>query len=182
MATRIELPCEGSEKTQPRTLIGQIKLSGKKELSLHEALDLLQNLPYENKDAIIDDSLDEEVSANYLLKISSSSLASFFSLNKAINPSHDIVIYSDSLGQGHHKEIQICIATHSWRRLRSKLGVVVYKSIRRNKPALLQSFELSPPTKEHGTFYEHQAGGNALAAEKLCSTDIQQNPGAFEQV
>ncbi|GFT44724.1 hypothetical protein TNCV_2845141 [Trichonephila clavipes] len=31
-------------------------------------------------------------------------------------------------------------------------------SIRRNRPALLQSFELSSPTKECGTFYEHRTG------------------------
>ncbi|GFT91475.1 uncharacterized protein TNCV_4286241 [Trichonephila clavipes] len=39
------------------------KVSRKKKLSLQEALDLLQNLPSESSDALIDDSSDEDVPA-----------------------------------------------------------------------------------------------------------------------
>ncbi|GFX30544.1 hypothetical protein TNCV_3461951 [Trichonephila clavipes] len=42
----------------------------KKPPSLQEALDLLQNLPSESNDALTDDSSDEDVPTNYLLKFS----------------------------------------------------------------------------------------------------------------
>ncbi|GFU39809.1 hypothetical protein TNCV_1949881 [Trichonephila clavipes] len=41
-------------------------VSGKKKLSLHEVLDLLQNLPPESSDVPIDDSSDEDL-ANYVM-------------------------------------------------------------------------------------------------------------------
>ncbi|GFS56266.1 hypothetical protein TNCV_2769381 [Trichonephila clavipes] len=44
--------------------------SGKKKLSLQEALDLLQNLPSEINDVHTDDFSDEEVPANNLLEFS----------------------------------------------------------------------------------------------------------------
>ncbi|GFT47650.1 hypothetical protein NPIL_127481, partial [Nephila pilipes] len=48
-------------------------MSGKKKLSLQEALDLLQSFPSESSDALSDDSSDEEVPGNILLKFSSDS-------------------------------------------------------------------------------------------------------------
>ncbi|GFT52209.1 hypothetical protein TNCV_2530741 [Trichonephila clavipes] len=44
------------------------KVPGNKKLRFHEALDLLQNLPSESSDALIDDSLYEEFPANDLLE------------------------------------------------------------------------------------------------------------------
>ncbi|GFT36198.1 hypothetical protein TNCV_4778311 [Trichonephila clavipes] len=44
-----------------------------KNLSLQEALDLLQNLPSENSEALIDDFSDEEVPSNNLWEFSSDS-------------------------------------------------------------------------------------------------------------
>ncbi|GFV13961.1 gonadotropin-releasing hormone receptor [Trichonephila clavipes] len=43
-------------------------------------------------------------------------------------------------------------------RLRLALGGVVHKSIRRNKPAFPQLFEMSLPAEKYGTYYEHRAG------------------------
>ncbi|GFU85804.1 hypothetical protein TNCV_2036351 [Trichonephila clavipes] len=42
----------------------------KKEVSLQEALDLLQNLPSETSDVLTDDFSDEEVPENNLLEVS----------------------------------------------------------------------------------------------------------------
>ncbi|GFX78594.1 hypothetical protein TNCV_30341 [Trichonephila clavipes] len=50
-------------------IIFKIK-SIKKKLSLQEALDLLQNLPSETSDVLMDDFSDEKVPANYLLEFS----------------------------------------------------------------------------------------------------------------
>ncbi|GFX71595.1 hypothetical protein TNCV_2695831 [Trichonephila clavipes] len=52
---------------------------------------------------------------------------------------------------GHITRIQICIATHGGKRLHSAIDGAVHKSIRRNGPALPQSFELSSPSEEYGT-------------------------------
>ncbi|GFW55559.1 hypothetical protein TNCV_119431 [Trichonephila clavipes] len=46
------------------------RVFGKKKFSFNEALDLLQNLPSESSDALIGDSSDEEVPANYVLDCS----------------------------------------------------------------------------------------------------------------
>ncbi|GFT63934.1 uncharacterized protein TNCV_2314171 [Trichonephila clavipes] len=48
-------------------------ISGKKKLSLQEALNSLQNLPFEISDALADDSSHKEVPANNLLLFSSGS-------------------------------------------------------------------------------------------------------------
>ncbi|GFV35013.1 hypothetical protein TNCV_3026031 [Trichonephila clavipes] len=40
---------------------GTYKMFGKKKLSLEETVNLLQNIPSESRDALIDDSSDEEV-------------------------------------------------------------------------------------------------------------------------
>ncbi|GFV08463.1 hypothetical protein TNCV_2936791 [Trichonephila clavipes] len=55
-------------------IIPFLRASGKKQLSLQEVLDLLQNMPYESSDALTDDSSDEEVPANDLLEFSLDSL------------------------------------------------------------------------------------------------------------
>ncbi|GFV96817.1 hypothetical protein TNCV_4350301 [Trichonephila clavipes] len=62
--------------------------------------------------------------------------------------------------------IQICIATHGWKRLRSALGGVVHKSIRGNRPTLPQFFELSPHSEENGTVFEQPAGRYASDRRK----------------
>ncbi|GFW11300.1 hypothetical protein TNCV_3808201 [Trichonephila clavipes] len=46
------------------------EMSEKKELCLQEALDLLQNLPFEISDVLADDFSEEEVPANNLLEFS----------------------------------------------------------------------------------------------------------------
>ncbi|GFW60966.1 hypothetical protein TNCV_4871771 [Trichonephila clavipes] len=46
------------------------RVSAKKKLSLQVILELLQNLPSENSDALTNDSTDEEVPAYYLLGFS----------------------------------------------------------------------------------------------------------------
>ncbi|GFT46528.1 uncharacterized protein TNCV_3183951 [Trichonephila clavipes] len=46
------------------------RVSRKKKLSLQDALDLLQNLPCKMRDALTDDSLDEDVPEDYLLELS----------------------------------------------------------------------------------------------------------------
>ncbi|GFV78975.1 uncharacterized protein TNCV_4347341 [Trichonephila clavipes] len=43
------------------------KISGEKDFSLQEALDLIQNLPHESSGAQTDDSLDDEGTAKHLL-------------------------------------------------------------------------------------------------------------------
>ncbi|GFX15650.1 hypothetical protein TNCV_2131361 [Trichonephila clavipes] len=59
-------------------------------------------------------------------------------------------------GRGHIRRIQICTAPG--KHFRPALGGVAHKSIGENRPALPQSFELSLPAEEYGTFYKHQAG------------------------
>ncbi|GFX70506.1 uncharacterized protein TNCV_4474401 [Trichonephila clavipes] len=56
-----------------RRLSRMVKMSEKKELSLYEAFDFLQNRPSELRDALTNDSSDEEVPANNTLGFSSDS-------------------------------------------------------------------------------------------------------------
>ncbi|GFT25418.1 hypothetical protein TNCV_182441 [Trichonephila clavipes] len=58
---------------------------------------------------------------------------------------------------GDIKRIQILIVTH----VRKRLGVA-HKSNGGYRPALLQSFELTSPLEQYGTFYEHRAAGVRL--------------------
>ncbi|GFV38290.1 hypothetical protein TNCV_1619361 [Trichonephila clavipes] len=58
---------------------------------------------------------------------------------------------------GNITKIQICIATHDRKHLRSMLDGVVHKSIGRNRSALSQSFKLLSPANKYGMAYEHLA-------------------------
>ncbi|GFX99472.1 uncharacterized protein TNCV_1081161 [Trichonephila clavipes] len=55
----------------------------------------------------------------------------------------------------HHKKSDLQ-SNQYCKRLHSPLGGDVHKSISVNRPALLQSFVLSSPKEDHGTFYKHR--------------------------
>ncbi|GFU69670.1 hypothetical protein TNCV_758801 [Trichonephila clavipes] len=59
---------------------------------------------------------------------------------------------------GYITRIQICLATHGRKRLRSAVGDVIHKRTGGNRSVLPQSFELSLLVEEHGTFFKHGAG------------------------